>query len=111
MITEVATALGIISAVALPMAALWVLLAPLGAALNGTSSALYAAAGELAHEKRQARTFGLFYSVTTAAYVVAPFAFGVVADIADPVFGATLVAALALTAVPIALTLPSSLRD
>ena len=110
-ITEMVTALGIIAAVAVPMEALWVLLAPLGAALNGTSSALYAAAGEFAHEKRQARTFGLFYTVTTAAYVIAPLAFGAVADAADPAFGATLVAVLTLAAAPVALTLPSNMRD
>ena len=110
-ITEAATALGIFTAVALPIEMLWVLLAPLGAALNGTSSALYAAAGEFAHEQRQARTFGLFYSVTTVAYVIAPFAFGVIADVADPAFGMTLVAVLALGAAPIALTLNSALRD
>ena len=110
-ITEAATALGILTAVALPMEALWALLVPLGAALNGTSSALYAAAGEFAHEKRQARTFGLFYSVTTAAYVVAPFAFGVIADVADPAFGMTLVAVLALGAAPIALAMRSVMRD
>ena len=110
-ITETATALGIITAVAIPMEALWVLLAPLGAVLNGTSSALYAAAGEFAHEKRQARTFGLFYTVTTAAYVIAPLAFGAVGDAVDPAFGATMVAVLALAAAPVALTLPSNLRD
>ena len=110
-ITEAATALGIFTAVALPIEALWVLLAPLGAALNGTSSPMYAAAAEFAHEKRQARTFGLFYSVTTAAYVVAPFAFGVIADAADPAFGITVVAVLALGAAPIALTLHSDVRD
>ena len=110
-ITEAATALGIIAAVALPMEALWVLLAPLGAALNGTSSALYAAAGEFAHEKRQARTFGLFYTVTTGAYVIAPLAFGAVGDAVDPSFATILVAVLALAAAPIALTLPSGTRD
>ena len=87
------------------------LLAPLGAVLNGTSSALYAAAGEFAHEKRQARTFGLFYTVTTAAYVIAPLAFGAVGDAVDPAFAATLVAVLALAAAPIALTLRSIMRD
>ena len=66
-VTEIATVAAIAAAIVAPMGVLWVLLAPIGLALNGTSSALYAAAGDLAHKERQARTFGLFYTVTTAA--------------------------------------------
>ena len=83
-VTEVATALGIAAAIALPMGWLWVLLAPLGLVLNGTSSVLYGAAGELAHEGRQAPVSGPFRTVTTAASAAAPIAFGVLADATDP---------------------------
>ena len=104
-ITEVATALGIIAAVAVPMSVLWVLLAPIGIVLNGTSSALYAAAGELAHVERQARAFGLFYTVTTAASAAAPIAVGVLGDTLNLAVSATVVAVLAAAAAPIALGL------
>ena len=104
-ITEVATALGIAAAVVAPMGALWVLLAPIGLALNGTSSALYAAAGELAHEERQARAFGLFYTVTTAASAAAPIAVGVLGDAVDLAVGAALVAIWTAAAAPLALAL------
>ena len=107
-ITEVATAIGIAAAVAAPMSALWVLLAPIGLALNGTSSALYAAAGELAHEKRQARAFGLFYTVTTAASAAAPIAVGGLGDAMDLTTGAAIVAAWTALAAPIALALRSA---
>ena len=104
-ITEVATALGIIAAIAVPMGVLWVLLAPIGLALNGTSSALYAAAGELAHEERQARAFGLFYTVTTAASAAAPLAVGVLGDAVDLAVGAAVVAAWTAAAALLALAL------
>ena len=94
-VTEVATALGIAAAIALPMGWLWVLLAPLGLVLNGTSAVLYGAAGELAHEGRQAPVSGPFRTVTTAASAAAPIVFGVLADAADPAVGAAVAAALA----------------
>ena len=109
-ITEVATALGIAAAIVAPMGVLWVLLAPIGLALNGTSSALYAAAGELAHEERQARTFGLFYTVTTAASAAAPIAVGVLGDAVDLAVGAAIVAVWVAAAAPIALGLRSRMR-
>ncbi len=109
-ITEVATALGIAAAIAAPMGALWVLLAPIGLALNGTSSALYAAVGELAHEERRARTFGLFYTVTTAASAAAPIAVGVLGDAVDVAAGAAVVAAWTAAAAPLALALRSRTR-
>ena len=110
-ITEVATALGIIAAIAMPMSVLWVLLAPIGTVLNGTSSALYAAVGELAHEERQARAFGLFYTVTTAASAAAPLAFGVLGDAVDLTTSAAVAAVLVAAAAPVALALRSRMRD
>lgn len=110
-ITEVATALGIAAAIALPMGALWVLLAPIGIALNGTSSALYAAAGELAHEQRQARAFGLFYTVTTAASAAAPLAVGMLGDAVNLAVGAAVIAAWTVAAAPLALALRTRTRD
>ena len=110
-ITEVATALGIVAAIFAPMGVLWVLLAPIGLALNGTSSALYAAAGELAHEERQARAFGLFYTVTTAASAAAPIMVGALGDAVDLAFGSAIVAVWVAAATPIALALRSLKRD
>ena len=110
-ITEVATALGIVAAIVAPMGVLWVLLAPIGLALNGTSSALYAAAGELAHEERQARAFGLFYTVTTAASAAAPIMVGALGDAVDLAFSSAIVAAWVAAATPVALALRSLKRD
>ena len=109
-ITEIATALGIIAAVAAPMEVLWFLLAPIGIALNGTSSALYGAVGDFVHEERQARAFGLFYTVTSAASVIAPLAFGALGDAVDPGAGAAFIAAPVLGAAALALALRSQMR-
>ena len=110
-ITEIATAVAIAAAIAAPMGVLWVLLAPIGLALNGTSSALYAAAGELAHEERRARTFALFYTVTTAASAVAPVAVGMLGDAVNVTVSAVIVAVWVAGAVPVALALRSRMRD
>ena len=110
-ITELATGLGVAAAVIAPMDVLWVLLAPIGLALNGTSSALYAAVGELAHEERQARAFALFYTVTTAASAAAPIAVGVLGDAVDIALSAAVVAMWATAAAPISLALRSRGRD
>ena len=110
-ITEIATVAAIAAAIVAPMGVLWVLLAPIGLALNGTSSALYAAAGELAHEERRARTFGLFYTVTTGAGAAAPVAVGALGDAVDLALSAAVVAVWVAAAVPIALALRSRKRD
>ena len=102
-ITEVATAIGIAAFAFAPMDVAWLLLVPVGLALNGTSSALYGAAGELAREERKARVFGLFYTVTTAATAAAPFAVGVLGDAVSLQVSAVVVAVLVACAVPIAL--------
>lgn len=94
-VTEVATALGIAAAIAVPMGWLWVLLAPLGLVLGGTSAVLHGAAGELAHEGRRAPVSGSFHTGATAAGAAAPIAFGVLADAAGPAVGAAVAAALA----------------
>lgn len=110
-ITEIATVAAIAAAIVAPMGVLWVLLAPIGLALNGTSSALYAAAGELAHEERQARAFGLFYTVTTGAGAAAPVAVGMIGDAVNVTVSAVIVAAWVAVAVPVALALRSRARD
>lgn len=107
-IVQVATALGVAAAIAVPMGWLWVLLAPLGLVLNGTSAVLYGAGGGLAQEGRQTRVPGLFHTVTSAAGATAPIAFGALGDAADPAVSAAVVAVLAGTA---AVVLFMSARD
>jgi len=79
-ITELATALGIVSILFLPDIAAFAVLPLLGTALNGTSSILYGTIGDLVDANRQSRAFALFYTLTAVAGVLAPLGYGVIGD-------------------------------
>lgn len=79
-ITEVATAVGIILVVVLPNIAAFAILPLLGAALNGTSSVLYGTIGDLVESDRQSRGFSLFYTLTDVFGVAAPLAYGMMGE-------------------------------
>jgi MFS-type transporter involved in bile tolerance (Atg22 family) len=79
-VTELATAGGILAALALPAGAAFVLLPLLGVVLQGTSSVLYATLGELVEEARLARAFGLFYTIGSICGIAAPLGFGLIGD-------------------------------
>jgi MFS transporter, FSR family, fosmidomycin resistance protein len=99
-LTEVATGVGILCAVALPGAAAFLLLPLIGIALQGTSSVLYATIGDLVDQPRLPRAFGLFYTVGSICGIVAPLAYGLAGDhigVAN---------AVALMGIAILLTLP-----
>jgi MFS family permease len=104
-LTEIATGLAILAVVASPLSLAMVLLMPLGVALNGTSSVLYGTVAEFVRDDRQGRTFGLFYTLGSAAGATAPFAFGLISDLTSVPTALVLVAVLALATVPIALAL------
>ena len=61
------------------------LMAPLailiGIGLNGTSSALYATVAEFVPAGRRARFYGFFYTTNEVGTVIAPLAYGFVADL------------------------------
>jgi MFS family permease len=52
----------------------------LGIALNGTSSVLYGTVTDFVHPDRQARAFGLFYTIGSAAGGSSPIVFGALSD-------------------------------
>jgi MFS-type transporter involved in bile tolerance (Atg22 family) len=78
-----------------------VLLVPLGIALNGTSSVLYGTVAEFVREDRQGRSFGLFYTLGSAASVTAPFLFGIVSDATSVPKALLGIAGLALATIPL----------
>lgn len=80
MLTELATAVLLVAALAAPLAGAMAIMPLLGIALNGTSSALYGTVSDFVHAGRQARAFGLFYTVGSAAGGSAPLAFGALSD-------------------------------
>lgn len=79
-ITELATAIGIVLILVLPGIAAFFVLPLLGVALNGTSSVLYGTIGDLVEADKQSRVFALFYTLTAVSTVIAPLGFGVIGD-------------------------------
>ncbi len=79
-LTELATAVGIVLILVLPGIAAFVVLPVLGVALNGTSSVLYGTIGDLVEAEKQSRVFALFYTLTAISTVIAPLGFGVIGD-------------------------------
>lgn len=104
-VTEVLTAACIASFLILPLDAVFLLLIPLGIALNGTSSVLYGTVAELAPASRRAHAYAVFYSASLGAGAIAPPLFGLVADRIDLAVTLFAVASLALFTVPLALLL------
>jgi MFS family permease len=104
-LTELATGLLIAAVVAAPLTWAMLLLIPVGVALNGTSSVLYGTVAEFVRDDRQSRSFGLFYTLGSAAGAVAPLVFGLASDFAGVPPALLLIAGLAVTTVPIALLL------
>jgi MFS-type transporter involved in bile tolerance (Atg22 family) len=104
-LTEAATSVAIVAILAVPLPVAMLLLVPLGVALNGTSSVLYGTVAEFVRDDRQSRTFGLFYTLGSAAGATAPLAFGLLSDFAGVPVALTAVAVLAVATVPLALLL------
>jgi FSR family fosmidomycin resistance protein-like MFS transporter len=79
-VTEIATAAVILAALASPLATVLWLMPLLGVALNGTSSVLYGTVTDFVSADRQARAFGLFYTIGSAAGGASPLLFGALSD-------------------------------
>lgn len=99
-ITELATGIGILLTLLLPSYAAFFLLPLIGVALNGTSSVLYGTIGDLVESDRQARAFGLFYTLGSVCGILAPLGYGLLADHTG------VPAAIATVGVAIFLTVP-----
>jgi len=108
-LTEVATTVGIAAVVGAPLPVALALLAPLGSALNGTSSVLYGTVADLVSADRRSRAYGLYYTITLGASALAPTLYGVISDLAGVTPTLLLVAALVLVTVPLALVLRTAL--
>ena len=104
-LTELATGALIAAVVLAPLGWAMLLLIPVGVALNGTSSVLYGTVAEFVRDDRQSRSYGLFYTLGSAAGATAPFVFGLLSDLAGVPTALLSVAALAITTVPVALLL------
>ena len=66
---------------------------------------LYGTVAEFVRDDRQSRSFGLFYTLGSAAGATAPLVFGLVSDLAGVPPALMAIAVLALTTIPVALLL------
>jgi MFS family permease len=66
---------------------------------------LYGTVAEFVRDDRQSRSYGLFYTLGSAAGATAPLVFGLVSDFAGVRVALVTIAALAITTVPVALLL------
>lgn len=107
-LTEAATAAGILTIAAAPLPVAFAALLPLGVALNGTSSVLYGSVADLVMPERRGRAYGLFYTLTVGASSAAPAIYGLVSDATGVSTTLGIVAVLVLTTIPLCLALRAS---
>jgi predicted MFS family arabinose efflux permease len=108
-LTETATALGIVALLPLPLEACYALLPLIGVALNGTSSVLYGSVPALVAPEKRARAFGIFYTGTIGAGATAPILYGLVGDVLGVPATLAVLAAMVLITVPLAFALRPAL--
>jgi MFS family permease len=110
-LTEVATACGIVAVALGPLTLALGVLLPLGVALNGTSSALYATVADLVAPERRARAYGLYYTLVVGASAVAPLAYGALGDAVGVLATLLVTSAVVLLTVPLCLVLRGALAS
>jgi MFS transporter, FSR family, fosmidomycin resistance protein len=109
-ITEGATAAGILALLPVPLGVALALLPIIGVALNGTSSVLYGTVPELVSPERRESAFGVFYTGTIGAGALAPALYGLLSDAIGLTPAMLLLALVVLLTLPLAWQLTSVLR-
>jgi FSR family fosmidomycin resistance protein-like MFS transporter len=102
LITEGATAAGIVALLPVPIGVALALLPIIGVALNGTSSVLYGTVPELVTAERRESAFGVFYTGTIGAGALSPALYGLIGDAISLPAAMLLVAAVVLLTLPLA---------
>lgn len=110
-LTEAATALGILALIPSPLPVTLAILPLMGVALNGTSSVLYGTVADLVSADRRSRAYGLYYTVTIMSSAVAPTIYGLISDAAGVTTTLVVVSALVLTTIPLCLVLRASVAE
>jgi FSR family fosmidomycin resistance protein-like MFS transporter len=110
-LTEAATALGILVLIPAPLPAALAILPLMGVALNGTSSVLYGTVADLVSADRRSRAYGLYYTLTIMSSALAPSIYGLIGDVAGVPTTLAVVAALVLTTIPLCLVLRTSVAE
>src|SRR5438067_3251911 len=109
-ITEGATAAGILALLPVPLGVALALLPIIGVALNGTSSVLYGTVPELVSPERRESAFGVFSTGTIGAGALAPALYGLLSDAIGLNPAMLLLALVVLLTLPLAWQLSCVLR-
>jgi MFS family permease len=104
-LTEAATSLLILIAIVAAQPVALAVLLPLGVALNGTSSVLYATVADLVMPERRSRAYGLYYTLSVGASALAPTVYGFVSDLVGVPLTLTLIGVIVLGTIPLCLVL------
>ena len=110
-LTEGATAIGIVAVIAAPLPVALAILLPLGIALNGTSSVLYATVADLVTADRRSRAYGLYYTLSIGASASAPSVYGLLGDAVGVPATLLTVAVVVLVTIPLCLVLRASVAE
>ena len=110
LLTEGATAAGILVLLPLSVGASLAVLPMIGVALNGTSSVLYGTVPELVTVQQRETAFGVFYTGTIGAGALSPALYGLFSDAIGLTPAMLLVAVVVLLTLPLAWQLTRSNR-
>jgi len=110
-VTEALTTVGILAVLASPLQLAYVVLVPLGVALNGTSSVLYGTVAELVTPERRSRAYGLYYTITIATSAIAPTLYGILSDAIGVPGTLTVIGLMVLITIPLCLVLRSAVAE
>lgn len=103
--TKGLTAVLLVLSIFAPPIALIPLMIALGFGLNGTSSILYATVAEYVPPTRRARYYGFYYTTNEIGTILAPIAYGVIADIFSLNVTMTVMGIVTASILPASLTL------
>jgi MFS family permease len=102
LLTEGATAAGIVALIPLTLVQALALLPIIGIALNGTSSVVYGTVPDLVTVRQRERAFGIFYTGTIGAGALSPALYGLLSDALGLISSMLLVAVVVLVTLPLA---------
>ncbi|MEH3411317.1 MFS transporter [Phytobacter diazotrophicus] len=108
--SEIITSAIVLGMAYAPLHVIWLLLIPLGVALNGTSSILYGSVAELSRPQQQTRAFAIFYTASLGCGALMPVIYGMAGDVMGVQQTLILVALLVLCILPLLIPIRSATR-
>lgn len=108
--SEIITSLIVLGTAFTPLLVTYILLIPLGIALNGTSSILYGTVPELSKPQQQTRAFAIFYTASLGCGSLMPLIYGIASDLIGVKHTLVFVALLVLCILPLLIPISRATR-